>query len=217
MICKRIAQDYSEYLSACRGIYFTINLTAEDLQDKSFPSFVDALFNAHGLSRRDVTFEITEKHSYDYGEIIEQLITLKGLGFKIALDDFGTGYSGLESFERLPIDIVKLDRSFFSNDHKKYNPAWKQIFKMISDFDVDFIAEGIETHTEHSGIKSQNVRYAQGWFYSKALGAKEFTRQFLFKVQPTNKTFIKNIKHERFDSKVLIPIRFDNAALCATI
>lgn len=88
---------------------------------------------------------------------------------------------------------------------------------MISDFDVDFIAEGIETHTEHSGIKSQNVRYAQGWFYSKALGAKEFTRQFLFKVQPTNKTFIKNIKHERFDSKVLIPIRFDNAALCATI
>lgn len=51
---------------------------------------------------------------------------------------------------------------------------------MISDFDVDFIAEGIETHTEHSGIKSQNVRYAQGWFYSKALGAKEFTRQFFY-------------------------------------
>lgn len=179
MICKRVAEDYHKTIRSCENIYISINLTLEDLKDREFPVFVHSLFKRHGLAPEHVTFEITEKYKLPYDYVLPQIIELRGMGFRIALDDFGIGYSGLESFERLPIDIVKLDRSFFSCSGKKFNPVWKEIFKISCKMKICFIAEGIEYPIEHRNIASQNVRFAQGWFYSKSMSAREFTNAFL--------------------------------------
>lgn len=180
-ICKRVAADYYSSLRICSGIYISINLTIDDLKDETFPGFVSELFKSYGLPEDRVVFEITEQYEIPFKDILPNVLYLQKLNFRIALDDFGAGYSGLQALERLPINIIKMDKCFFSQQERKFLNMQKYVWQMAKQMRIVFVAEGIETQFEHKIVGIQGIRYAQGWFYSKALSATEFTRNFLVK------------------------------------
>jgi len=120
--------------------------------------------------------EITEEVAIDVGHGLETLEHLQQLGVEISLDDFGTGYSSLSYLERLPINNVKIDKSFMEDiavDGKKAALA-QAIITMLKKLDLTITAEGVETEEQLNFIKEQRCDKYQGYLYSKPLPADEF-------------------------------------------
>lgn len=126
-----------------------------------------------------ITFEITETAIIsDIDGIIETLREIKKLGVSIALDDFGTGYSSLTYLQKLPIDIIKLDREFIwsiGSENDK-SSIIKTVIKLAHDLNIQVVAEGVETFEQLDFIKKANCDYAQGYYFSKPLDVVEITK-----------------------------------------
>ena len=126
-----------------------------------------------------ITFEITETAIInDIDGILETLKEIKELGVRIALDDFGTGYSSLTYLQKLPIDIIKLDREFIwsiGSENDK-SPIIKTVIKLAHDLNIKVVAEGVETLEQLEFLKKANCDYAQGYYFSKPLDVVEITK-----------------------------------------
>jgi sensor c-di-GMP phosphodiesterase-like protein len=96
---------------------------------------------------------------------------LKRLGFTIALDDFGTGYSSLTYLQRLPIDTIKIDRSFISTIKENTEEFFvlKYMIDLAHHLKLSVVAEGIETIEQKDMVKKYNVDYAQGYYFCKPM------------------------------------------------
>jgi sensor c-di-GMP phosphodiesterase-like protein len=106
-----------------------------------------------------------------------QLARLKDLGHRIAIDDFGTGYSSLAYLEHLPIDILKIDRSFLTLD-RCYAPdaMWRQVVGIAHARQYTVVAEGVEYAEQAELLQREGVTLIQGWLYSKALPPAQLVR-----------------------------------------
>jgi sensor c-di-GMP phosphodiesterase-like protein len=101
---------------------------------------------------------------------VERLNALKALGIKLAMDDFGTGYSSLSYLTRLPVDILKMDRSFLtSGDTVSGLPA--VIVKLGESLDLEVVAEGIEQATQASLLRDLGCELGQGFLFAHAMGS----------------------------------------------
>ncbi|MDW1501399.1 EAL domain-containing protein, partial [Vibrio sp. YT-19(2023)] len=112
---------------------------------------------------------------------------LHALGFKISLDDFGTGYSSLSIFRTLPIDEVKIDKSFVDNiehDKKALNMV-KNIIAIGKNFEMKVLAEGVETQRQRDQLEACGCDLIQGYFYSKPLSFDQLV------------SFVKDNKEEK--------------------
>ncbi|MDQ3088622.1 MAG: EAL domain-containing protein [Acidobacteriota bacterium] len=99
---------------------------------------------------------------------------LRSLGVEISLDDFGTGYSSLSYLHSLPVDYLKVDRSFVSRmtDGKENSEIVRTIIKLAQNLKMKVIAEGIETADQLAHLKNLRCEFGQGFFFSKPLEAK---------------------------------------------
>ena len=141
-------------------------LTQPDLCDK-----VAAILAASGMPAAQLQLEITESLAAQGADIQQQLLSLKQLGVKLALDDFGTGYSSLSSLHLLPVDTVKIDRSFVSlaassAHHKVLIEATVLVARSLG---MTTVAEGIETVEQASVAHAQGCDKGQGYLYSRPL------------------------------------------------
>ena len=134
-------------------------------------------------STKCVIFEITEtaiisevKTSLDY------LKEIHDLGIKLALDDFGTGYSSLTYLERLPIDVVKLDKGFIwaIGSSKKKEYIIKAVIDLAHNLGMEVVAEGVETAEQLQFLKDSGCDIVQGYYYSKPLKIKDI-EEYLIK------------------------------------
>jgi EAL domain-containing protein (putative c-di-GMP-specific phosphodiesterase class I) len=100
---------------------------------------------------------------------------LKKLGVQLYIDDFGTGYSSLSYLHRLPIDGLKIDRSFIRRMGKngENQEIVKTILTLAKDLNIDVIAEGVETVNQLTQIKSLNCEFGQGYLFSKPIGSDQ--------------------------------------------
>lgn len=124
------------------------------------------------LSGKKLNFEITEEVLMKKTDnLIQTLEKLKRLDIGIELDDFGTGYTSLQHLAYLPVDTLKVDRSFVSDIDKdvKKEALFKAITDMSHALNIDVIAEGIENSSEDRIIKTFNPTKAQGYFYSRPI------------------------------------------------
>ncbi|MFJ2714366.1 EAL domain-containing protein [Pseudomonas sp. NPDC087346] len=177
-VCRRVAEDYAAYFQHCEGLYITINLSAEDLADLHFADFVSALFTQHSVPPTLIVFELTESVLVDKDQATYQLLRLRALGHRIAIDDFGTGYSSLSYLEVLPIDILKIDRSFLTlNRCHAPDAMWRQVLGIAQTLNLSVVAEGVEFAEQAEVLNRAGVALAQGWLYSKALPAQQFVQQ----------------------------------------
>jgi EAL domain-containing protein (putative c-di-GMP-specific phosphodiesterase class I) len=117
----------------------------------------------------------------DIKDATEKMNRLKSHGITISLDDFGTGYSSLNYLHRLPIDEIKIDRSFINDfaEDEQVKLMVKSIVDLANNFGVNVVAEGVENIEQFDLLKEFNVDVYQGFFFSKPISLIEFERYLL--------------------------------------
>jgi diguanylate cyclase (GGDEF)-like protein len=147
-----------------------VNVSARQLHDGRFADHVLATLAATGLGRGDLELELTESVLMgDLDLVIPMLQSLRDQGVRIAIDDFGTGYSSLSYLRRLPVDVIKVDRSFVK-DLEHNDDALKltrAIVAMAQALDKHVVAEGIETAAQADILIKLGCHELQGYLYGK--------------------------------------------------
>nr|WP_245344779.1 EAL domain-containing protein [Asticcacaulis solisilvae] len=154
----------------------SFNLSARDLRSSLSINNIREAVKRSGVDPRRIEFEITETAMLtDFEQACDALLQLKGMGCRIAIDDFGSGYSSFSYIHRLPVDKIKIDRSFVTQLVKN-NTAVK-IIKTIVDLcrnlNLDCVIEGVETERELSQLLQVKARFIQGFLFSRPMPAGE--------------------------------------------
>lgn len=152
------------------NISISVNLSNKTLMNKIMFNELVSIIKSFGDDFKNMTIEVTETAVIsDVEKAIKNLNILRDLGFKIALDDFGTGYSSLTYLKELPIDIVKLDRSFVEKilDNKKDQLIIEALADLSNGLNYEVTVEGIETNEQFEYIRELSCDNAQGYLISR--------------------------------------------------
>jgi diguanylate cyclase (GGDEF)-like protein/PAS domain S-box-containing protein len=154
--------------------YITVNVSSRQLMQKNFIWIVERAVEESGLKPSDLRLEITETALMDNpGEAAKLLSALREFGAKIYLDDFGCGYSSLSHLAKLPVDALKIDRSFVKNLSMPDRPAIvESILALAHTLHTGVVAEGIEQESQGRELERLGCTHAQGFLFSKPLSAK---------------------------------------------
>jgi diguanylate cyclase (GGDEF)-like protein len=153
------------------SVGLSFNLSAHDLASPETVIAILALVRQSGIDPSRLTLELTETALMrDFAQAKDAITTLRALGIQIALDDFGTGYSSLGYVHRLPLDKIKIDRSFISGlDTEVGYSLISTILDLCQNLGLDGIAEGIETPEQLAAVRRHGCRYIQGYFVGRPM------------------------------------------------
>lgn len=152
------------------NIILSINISSVQIMQPSFLDMVKSILNQTKFPPNLLEFEITESvfiSSMDY--VIDILNKLKEMGIMIALDDFGTGYSSLSYLQMLPIDTLKIDKSFidYINSGNERKLIVGPIISLVHQMNIAVVAEGVENREQLEYLKLHNCDYIQGYIFGK--------------------------------------------------
>ncbi|MDP4171901.1 MAG: EAL domain-containing protein, partial [Bacillota bacterium] len=158
-----------------KTIPIAVNISVRQFQDDDFVESVTKILHETGLDPRFLELEITESIMQNIERSTVILNQLKELGVKISIDDFGTGYSSLSYLKHLPIDSIKIDKSFVDDiiDHSSQGAMVKTIIDMGHNLNFNVIAEGIEKPEQEAFLKENGCKVGQGYLYSRPLAAEQ--------------------------------------------
>ena len=154
----------------------SVNVTSKTFESKHFLKKVDELLSRYEIKPGLLEFEITERVVIrNMEENISILQQLKLRGIKISIDDFGIGYSSLSYLVKLPIDSVKIDRSFIEqmNHSKSAKVIVSTIISLCKALELQVIAEGIELESELKYLEDNQCDIGQGYYFSKPVTLEE--------------------------------------------
>ncbi|SDT21065.1 diguanylate cyclase (GGDEF) domain-containing protein [Actinoplanes derwentensis] len=157
-------------------LHMSVNVSVRQLRDRKLVAVVRDVLASTGLPASALWLEITESGVMeDIDTALSTLNELHDLGVVLAIDDFGTGYSSLSYLNRLPVGIVKLDRSFVSEVGRQgaNEQIVRAVLAMTSALDLRVVAEGVETEAQRDWLREQGCDLAQGWLFGKPLRAEE--------------------------------------------
>lgn len=175
-ILRRVAQDASHWHASGLNIGVAINLSALDL---SRPELIDEISDAFSdwpLPMSSITLEVTESALMDDPETaLETLGRLRDLGVTLSVDDFGTGYSSLSQLRKLPVQELKIDKSFILklNTEPQDQLIVKSTIDMAHGLGLKIVAEGIENHETWHILKNWGCETGQGYYMSRPVGAAD--------------------------------------------
>jgi EAL domain-containing protein (putative c-di-GMP-specific phosphodiesterase class I) len=160
----------------------SVNLSAKQLQAESIVRDVADALAFSGLDPSTLVLEITETVMMTDSDVsIARLNDLKALGVRIALDDFGTGYSSLSYLSRLPVDILKMDRSFLSGDGDATLAA--AIIAIGDRLGLEVVAEGIEREEQSHSLRDLGCQLGQGFLFARPM-TEDALLQYLVQESP---------------------------------
>jgi diguanylate cyclase (GGDEF)-like protein len=154
-----------------RALHVSVNVSVRQLRDCALVDVVRNVLADTGLAPEQLWLEITESGVMeDIDTALATLNQLRDLGVTLCIDDFGTGYSSLSYLHRLPVGIVKIDRSFVSRvgEDGTDEPVVRAVLAMTRAMNLRVVAEGIETEVQRDWLREQGCELAQGWLYGKA-------------------------------------------------
>ena len=157
-----------------RGIGIQINLSVQDVLDPTFAEAAMAILQEGSISSEFVTLEVTETSLIgDFNLANQTLTVLRKNGFRVALDDFGTGYSSLSYIQMLPIDQLKIDRSFTANmsKHRKSRALMSAVGLFANQIELECVIEGVETAEQAAMARTLGFRKMQGFYFGKPMSA----------------------------------------------
>jgi len=160
----------------------SVNISPVQFRRKDFVFNVRDIIKRCAVSPDSVILEITEGMLIeDIDETVEKLNQLKQLGVKISIDDFGTGYSSLYYLKRLPLDEIKIDKTYVQNIISDRDDAAivKTIMDIARHFGLEPVAEGVENKEQESFLNNIGCQVFQGYLYSKPLSASDFSTRYL--------------------------------------
>lgn len=156
-----------------------INISGAQIEEDGFVALLESLLEEVGVDAHHIELEITESVLMRHAEqSIETLQKLKNLGFCISIDDFGTGYSSLSNLKKLPIDKLKIDRSFIMDlpDDHEDRAISKIIIDLAKTLELEVIAEGVETEAQHQFLLENGCDSAQGYLFTKPVCSEKFIK-----------------------------------------
>ncbi|MGI9285309.1 MAG: sensor domain-containing protein [Pseudomonadales bacterium] len=169
-VMRRACEQMAEWLATGLTLdHVAINISARQFKDDNLLSTIESVLRDTGLPARCVELELTE--SVLMSEIsytLQTLAKLKELGLRIAIDDFGTGYSSLNYLKELPVDTIKIDKRFVQNlpGSKEDQQIINVIVALARGFDLDMVAEGVETDEQSSYLEGLGCEVAQGYLFA---------------------------------------------------
>jgi diguanylate cyclase (GGDEF)-like protein/PAS domain S-box-containing protein len=156
----------------------SVNLSPTSFHRLDLPNMIGQTLRDNGLAPKDLTLEITENILVDTNPTIMKTIqAVHGLGIRLSMDDFGTGYSSLSYLRRLPIQELKLDRSFvkdIEHDHTSQTLS-SAVIRIGESLQLTVVAEGIETLSQHNMLKNLGYHVAQGYLHARPMEAQAFS------------------------------------------
>jgi len=162
--CKRFEYKYG------RDLIMAVNISPIQLRRGNFRETVIDAIRVSGIKPTSLELEVTENIFIDsHDSIADKLRDLRGLGVGIALDDFGSGYSSLNYLRKLPITLLKIDKSFVQeiDSSNTHNDLTGSIIALVNKLDIKTIAEGVETLDQLNYLINANCDYLQGYYLGK--------------------------------------------------
>ena len=173
--CRQLREWHDQGFSDLR---MAINLSTVQLHHAELPRVVNNLMQVYRLPPKSLELEVTETGLMeDISTAAQHLLSLRRSGALIAIDDFGTGYSSLSYLKSLPLDKIKIDKSFVQDLLEDEDDATivRAIIQLGKSLGMQVIAEGVETAEQEAYIIAQGCHEGQGYLYSKPLPARELT------------------------------------------
>ncbi|OAI88143.1 putative bifunctional diguanylate cyclase/phosphodiesterase [Pseudomonas putida] len=173
--CRQLREWHDQGFSELR---MAVNLSTVQLHHSELPRVVNNLLQIYRLPPRSLELEVTETGLMeDISTAAQHLLSLRRSGALIAIDDFGTGYSSLSYLKSLPLDKIKIDKSFVQDLLEDDDDATivRAIIQLGKSLGMQVIAEGVETAEQEAYIVAQGCHEGQGYHYSKPLPARELT------------------------------------------
>jgi diguanylate cyclase (GGDEF)-like protein len=175
--CRQAGRWEAEHQQASE-LTVTINVAARQLADPGLLDAISTAIDETGIDATRLGIEITESSLLEETTApVEFLEAIKALGVRLILDDFGTGYSSLSYLQRLPLDMLKLDRSFVT-PLGAAPEEWKlvaAVIDMAAALGISMVAEGVETREQQQRLAALGARLAQGYYFAKPMPAEAFS------------------------------------------
>lgn len=171
-----VIKDLGAVLVADRSLHIAINLSADDIKSGRILPVIQAALANSGVATEQIWLEATERGFMDVKSARATIEEARRLGHSVAIDDFGTGYSSLQYLQDLPLDALKIDKSFIDTVGlvSATSAVTPHIIDIAKSLNLYIVAEGIERQEQADYLLERGVHYGQGWLYSKALPAPEF-------------------------------------------
>jgi EAL domain-containing protein (putative c-di-GMP-specific phosphodiesterase class I) len=175
--CRDARRWYGEH-----GVAVTVNVSGRQLDDPAFGDIVVGTLARTGLDGRALIIEITESSLVDPSlaeDVRHHLHRLREEGVRVAIDDFGTGYSSLSYVAKLPVDIVKVDKSLIGpprGQTARGRPSWaftKAVLDLIASLDLVAVVEGVETGEQAEALSALGAPLVQGYHFSPGVPAEQ--------------------------------------------
>jgi len=175
-VCKQIS--HWQTLPYFEGMVTAINVSVRQLGTSEFRKKLIEAMNKHAIKPEYVEIEVTETATFDDHNIFfSELDKIHALGVKISIDDFGTGHSSLDYLRKMPVDIIKIDRSFIKDIgmDSQDEELIRTILAISKTMSIQVIAEGAETVEQLDFLEKNQVDNIQGYYFSKPISAEEIS------------------------------------------
>lgn len=178
VVLDRVCRDMTEWNARGERLPVAINVSASQIQSENFTSEVFDRIRRARLRPQDFILELTENVLVQNMQVaIANIMDLTNCGIKIAIDDFGIGYSSLSYLDHLPLNTLKLDKSFIQKitEHNPTDTIIPAMIRVAEGLQLNFIAEGVETRQQHEYLLRHGGTIAQGYFYSYPLTRQQLS------------------------------------------
>ncbi|MCP3709551.1 EAL domain-containing protein [Paraburkholderia sp. CNPSo 3274] len=177
-VIRSVFEGVGAMLALRRDLHVSINLAGKDLAGTRVLETLKASLAKYAVRPEQIWFEAVERTLIDTASSAPVLEAFRAAGHRVFIDDFGTGYSSLSYLQELPVDGIKIDRSFIRwlASGEEMNKIVPHVIDMARSLDLLMVAEGVETMAQAQYLRERGVQFAQGWLYAKAMPADEFLR-----------------------------------------
>jgi diguanylate cyclase (GGDEF)-like protein/PAS domain S-box-containing protein len=179
-VLRQACLDTGKWLKQNQHLSVSVNLSARQFMQEKLVDKIAGILEETKFSAARLELEVTESVVMGNEQAaIEQLLELKGLGLRLGLDDFGTGYSSLQYLRKMPIDTLKIDRSFIKDlpDNAESSAIAITIISLAEALNLELVVEGVENHAQLQFLRQQNCQemQIQGYLFSQPVTAPAFS------------------------------------------
>jgi len=171
--CRQL-RTWQESMPRAESLVISVNLSAKQFLQSDLAEQVLEALESSGLPSRCLKLEITESYLIENSErAVTVMNRLRDIGVELSLDDFGTGYSSLSYLHRLPVNSLKIDRSFVSQmaESEEHSEIVRTIVRLAQNLKMEVIAEGIETAEQLDQLNELNCGFGQGYLFARPMDA----------------------------------------------
>ncbi|WP_372354007.1 EAL domain-containing protein [Xanthomonas sp. NCPPB 3761] len=176
LVVAEVIRELGSTLAADPALHVAINVSADDIKSGRVQGVLAQALRGTGVDSGQLWVEATERSLMDIDVARTTITHLRGAGHTVSIDDFGTGYSSLQYLQGLPLDALKIDKSFVDTigTHSATSAVTAHIIEMAKTLRLRTIAEGVERQEQLDYLRAHGVDLAQGWLFSRALPATGF-------------------------------------------